>query len=59
MPSKITFQRRYFQILFFAVLTAGCGVLAIRALISGHHEIQVLLLGMLTVSGLSITLNPI
>jgi Na+-driven multidrug efflux pump len=59
MPSNITFKRRYFHILFFAVATAGCGVLTIRALLRGHHAMQALLLAMLTVYTLTITLNPI
>jgi hypothetical protein len=59
MPSNITFKRRHFHTLFFAVATAGCGTLTIRALLRGHHTIQVLLLAMLTVYTVSITLNPI
>lgn len=59
MPSNITFKRGHFHTLFFTVATAGCGTLTIRALLRGHHTIQVLLLAMLTVYTVSITLNPI
>jgi hypothetical protein len=59
MPSKTESEPGRFQVLFFTVLTAACGALTIRAMVRGHDEVQVLLLGMLTTYALSITLNPI
>jgi len=44
---------------FLGVLSVFCCVLTIRAVLRGHNELQILLLGMLTVYVLSIALKPI
>lgn len=59
MPSKIKSRLGNYQLLLFAVLSVGCGALTVRAVVRGHNELQVLLLGMLTIYALSITLNTI
>jgi hypothetical protein len=59
MSSRIKFNSGDFQLLLFAVLSVVCSALTIRAVVRGHSELQILLLGMLTVYVLSIALNTI
>jgi len=57
MHSIVELSRRDYWALLYAFFAVACGGLTIRALVRGHHWIQVLLLGILTIYLLSITLN--